>query len=110
MIVEGKMGEVQISLVALKNMADKIARSTAGVRDVKVQLKMTKTPTHDKTLMPYFKIKLVVGEETNIISTSDEIKYQIMNHLKNYIGIDKAKIDININSMSNSPANKRRVV
>ena len=111
MIVQGKMGEVQISLIALKNMADKIARSTAGVRDVKVRLKMTKTATDDKALMPYFKMKLTVGEETNVVSTSDEIKYQIMNHLKNYIGIDKAKIDINIESISNSPAkNKRRVV
>lgn len=110
MIVQGKMGEVQISLVALKNMADKIARSTAGVRDVKVRLKMTKTATKDKTLMPYFKLNLIVGEETNIVSTSDEIKYQIMNHLKNYVGMDKAKIDVNINSISNSPANKKRVV
>ena len=42
------MGEVNISLTALKDMADKIARSITGVRDVKVRLKMTKAPTKDK--------------------------------------------------------------
>ena len=53
-IVQGKMGEVNISLTALKDMADKIARSITGVRDVKVRLKMTKAPTKDKTLIPNF--------------------------------------------------------
>ena len=110
-IVQGKMGEVNISLTALKDMADKIARSITGVRDVKVRLKMTKAPTKDKTLIPNFKLKLIVGEECNIVSISDEIKQQLDIYLNKYIGIEKAKIDINVESISNnSPNNKKRVV
>ena len=110
-IVQGKMGEVNISLTALKDMADKIARSITGVRDVKVRLKMTKAPTKDKTLIPNFKLKLIVGEESNIVSISDEIKQQLDIYLNKYIGIEKAKIDINVESISNNSANnKKRVV
>lgn len=110
-IVQGKMGEVNISLTALKDMADKIARSITGVRDVKVRLKMTKAPTKDKTLIPNFKLKLIVGEESNIVSISDEIKQQLDIYLNKYIGIEKAKIDINVESISNnSTNNKKRVV
>lgn len=110
-IVQGKMGEVNISLTALKDMADKIARSITGVRDVKVRLKMTKTPTKDKTLIPNFKLKLIVGEESNIVLISDEIKQQLDIYLNKYIGIEKAKIDINVESISNnSTNNKKRVV
>ena len=105
-IVQGKMGEVNISL-----MADKIARSITGVRDVKVRLKMTKAPTKDKTLIPNFKLKLIVGEESNIVLISDEIKQQLDIYLNKYIGIEKAKIDINVESISNnSTNNKKRVV
>ena len=100
-IVQGKMGD----------MADKIARSITGVRDVKVRLKMTKAPTKDKTLIPNFKLKLIVGEESNIVSISDEIKQQLDIYLNKYIGIEKAKIDINVESISNnSTNNKKRVV
>lgn len=110
-IVQGKMGEVNISLTALKDMADKIARSITGVRDVKVRLKMTKAPTKDKTLIPNFKLNLIVGEESNIVSISDEIKQQLDIYLNKYIGIEKAKIDINVESISNnSTNNKKRVV
>ena len=110
-IVQGKMGEVNISLTALKDMADKIARSITGVRDVKVRLKMTKAPPKDKTLIPNFKLKLIVGEESNIVSISDEIKQQLDIYLNKYIGIEKAKIDINVESISNnSTNNKKRVV
>ena len=110
-IVQGKMGEVNISLTALKDMADKIARSITGVRDVKVRLKMTKAPTKDKTLIPNFKLILIVGEESNIVSISDEIKQQLDIYLNKYIGIEKAKIDINVESISNnSTNNKKRVV
>lgn len=110
-IVQGKMGEVNISLTALKDMADKIARSITGVRDVKVRLKMTKAPIKDKTLIPNFKLKLIVGEESNIVSISDEIKQQLDIYLNKYIGIEKAKIDINVESISNnSTNNKKRVV
>ena len=110
-IVQGKMGEVNISLTALKDMADKIARSITGVRDVKVRLKMTKAPTKDKTLIPNFTLKLIVGEESNIVSISDEIKQQLDIYLNKYIGIEKAKIDINVESISNnSTNNKKRVV
>lgn len=110
MIVQGKMGDVRISLAALKNMADRIARSASGVRDVKVKLKMTKASAKDKTLIPCFKLRLVVLEEKNIVSISDEIKQQIKAYLNNYIGIDKMDIQIDIQSISNTPVDKKKRV
>lgn len=108
-IVQGTMGEVNISLTALKNMADKIARSVNGVRDVKVRLKMTKS--QEKILIPNFKLKLIVGEEGNIVSISDEIKKQLVSYLKEYISIEQAQIDIDVDSISNNTTNsKKRVV
>lgn len=110
-IVQGKMGQVRISLVALKNMADKIARSTAGVRDVRVRIKMTKAATKDKTLIPNFKLRLVVSETYNIVTISDDIKYQMNDYLSKFVGIENSQIDIDVKSISDNPAEgKRRVV
>lgn len=110
-IVEGKMGEVHVSLAALKNMADKIAHSITGVRDVKVRLRMTKAPTKDKTLIPNFKIKLIVGEEVNVINIGDNLKQQLVTYLNQFVGVEQAKIDIDIESISNNITNnKKRVV
>lgn len=110
-IVQGKMGQVRISLVALKNMADKIARSTAGVRDVKVRIKMTKAATKDKALIPNFKLRLVVSETYNIITISDDIKYQMNDYLSKFVGIENPQIEIDVKSISDNHAEgKRRVV
>lgn len=110
-IVQGKMGEVHVSLVALKNMADKIARSITGVRDAKVRLRMTKAPTKDKTLIPNFKIKLIVGEEVNVVNIGDNLKQQLITYLNQFVGVEQAKIDIDIESISNNITNnKKRVI
>lgn len=111
-IIQGKMGDVRISLVALKNMADKIARSIQGVRDVKVKLKMTKAQTKDKTLLPNFKLRLIVGEDHNIVAISDELKMMLNAYLAKYIGIEQAIINIEVESISNNSTanNKKRVV
>lgn len=92
-------------------MADKIARSITGVRDVKVRLGMTKAPTKDKTLIPNFKIKLIVGEEVNVINIGDNLKQQLVTYLNQFVGVEQAKIDIDIESISNNITNnKKRVV
>ena len=111
-IIQGKMGDVRISLIALKNMADKIARSIQGVRDVKVKLKMTKAQTKDKTLLPNFKLRLIVGEDHNIVAISDELKMMLNAYLAKYIGIEQAIINIEVESISNNSTanNKKRVV
>lgn len=111
-IIQGKMGDVRISLAALKNMADKIARSIQGVRDVKVKLKMTKAQTKDKTLLPNFKLRLIVGEDHNIVAISDELKIMLNAYLEKYIGIEQAIINIEVESISNNSTanNKKRVV
>lgn len=110
-IVQGKMGQVRISLMALKNMADKIARSTAGVRDVKVRLKMTKAAAKDKTLIPSFKLRLIVSATYNVVTISDDIKYHINDYLSKFIGIENANIEIDVNRISDDPSEgKRRVV
>lgn len=110
-VVQGKIGEIHVSLVALKNMADKIARSITGVRDVKVKLRMTKALTKDKTLIPNFKIRLIIGEEANIKNIGDELKQQLATYLNQFVGVEQAKIDIEVDSISNNTTNnKKRVV
>lgn len=109
-IVQGKMGQVRISLMALKNMADKIAVSTAGVRDVKVRIKMTKAATKDKTLIPSFKLRLVVSETYNIVTISDDIRYRLNDYLSKYIGIENTKIEIDVKSISDNPSEGKRHV
>ena len=111
MIVKGKLGEVQVSLSALKDMADRIARSAYGVRDVKVRLKMTKASGKDRALVPNFTLKLVVSEDKNIITIGDDIKYQLNSYLHDFIGIENANIQISVSSISNgADKSKKRVV
>ena len=114
-IVRGKMGDIRISVAALKNMADRIARSTNGVRDAKIRFRLVKNKDakgdKNKALQPAFKLRLVIGENCDIVAISDDIKYQLTHQLNDYIGIENAKIEIAVDSISDRPAaRKRRVV
>lgn len=113
-IVQGKMGDIRISTAALKNMADRIARSTNGVRDVKIRFALTRNRDDKagkgRAMMPVFRLRLVIGENCDIVSISDSIKYQLTHQLNDYIGIEKAKIEIAVGSISDRPAAKKRRV
>lgn len=113
-IVQGKMGDIRISSAALKNMADRIARSTSGVRDVKIRFSLMRNRDDKagkgRAMMPVFRFRLVIGENCDIVSISDSIKYQLTHQLNDYIGIEKAKIEIAVGSISDRPAAKKRRV
>ena len=73
---------------------------------------MTKAQTKDKTLLPNFKLRLIVGEDHNIVAISDELKMMLNAYLAKYIGIEQAIINIEVESISNNSTanNKKRVV
>lgn len=110
LIVQGKLGEVQVSLEALKDMASKIALSIVGVRDVKVKIKLIKS-SNSNTFVPRFDLRLAIGENDNVADISDRLKHGINDYIEKYIGVAESTINITVTTISQTPINgKKRVV
>lgn len=111
LIVTGKAGEVNISIQALKNMAHKLAEQVAGVRDVKVRLKLKRTNLAEQPVKPCFKLILTVSETRNIVDISDEIKQSVQTYMQDFIGIKDLDVDVHVDKVSSEKSKDiKRVV
>lgn len=96
------MGDVQITLDAVKNLVEKTARHTRGVRDVKVYV---------KHYVEGLKVdlRIVVSPESSVPAVSAEIQRRVHEYIKNTVGIELADIRILVENISNDFKTKQRV-
>jgi len=98
-----EMGDVNISLSAVENLVEKIARHTRGVRGVKIKV------AHDAKQGLQVKIRAVVSPESNVPSVSNEIQRRVKDYIKNTVGIELADVSIFVENISNDFKSKQRV-
>jgi uncharacterized alkaline shock family protein YloU len=96
------MGDVHISLDAVKNLVEKIARHTRGVRGVKVRV------NHDEHGLKVY-LKAVVSPENNVPSVSEELQKRVHEHIKNTVGVELVDVQILVENISNDFKSKQRV-
>ncbi len=96
------MGDVHISLDAVKNLVEKIARHTRGVRGVKVRV------NHDEQGLKVY-LKAVVSPENNVPSVSEELQKRVHEHIKNTVGVALVDVQILVENISNDFKSKQRV-
>jgi uncharacterized alkaline shock family protein YloU len=97
-----EMGDVHVSLDAVKNLVDKIARHTRGVRGVKVIV------SND---IQGLKVSLnaVISPESNVPTVSAEIQRRVHDYIKNTVGVELADVHILVENISNDFKSKQRV-
>lgn len=96
------MGDVHISLDAVKNLVEKTARHIRGVRNVKVVV------GHNEQGIR-IRIKAVVSPESNVPSVSVEMQKRVQEYVKNTVGVELIDIQIFIENISNDFKAKQRV-
>ena len=96
------MGDVHISLDAIKNLVEKTARHTRGVRGAKVRV------NHDGQGLKV-SIKAVISPENNVPNVSEELQKRIHEYIKNTVGVQLVDVQILVENISNDFKTKQRV-
>lgn len=110
-VIKGEMGDVKVSISALKEMAIKLSKDISGIRDIKVSIKLTPKKDNKKEYIPKFYISLTVSEKEAVATISDSYRNALEYYLKSYIGTEESVIDIVIKKISQDKIHgKKRVV
>ena len=96
------MGDIHISHEAIKNLVEKTARHTRGVRDVKV------TVIRDGQGLKV-SLKVVVSPEVHVPTVSAELQQRIHDYIKNTVGVELTDVRIFVENISNDFKAKQRV-
>lgn len=97
-----EMGDVQITLEAVKNLVEKTVRHTRGVRGVKVHV-----TNYGQELK--VSVKAVVSPESHVPSVSVDIQKRVHEYIKNTVGVDLVDIHVLVDNISNDFKSKHRV-
>ena len=96
------IGDVHITLDAVKNLVEKTARHTRGVRGVKVSV--YQEPQGLKVM-----IRAVVSPESNVPTVGGEIQQRVQDYIKNTVGVELVDIQVLVENISNEFKTKHRV-
>ena len=96
------MGDVHISLDAIKNLVEKTARHTRGVRGVKVSVNLDGQGLK-------VSLKAVVSPEVHVPNISAELQQRVHDHIKNTVGVELADVQVFVENISNDFKAKQRV-
>lgn len=106
-IVRGGIGDVQITVEAIKNLVDKKAKSIKGVREAKVKVDVKAGAEKENVNIL---LSMVVGQEHNIKEISDQTRAAVKESLQNVVGLEDFSFDIVVDDISNAPVQKQRVI
>ena len=88
------MGDIHISLDAVKNLVEKTARHVRGVRGVKVRV------SHTGQGLAVF-IRTVISPESNVPDVSAQIQERVYAYAKNTVGVELADVKILVENIAN---------
>jgi uncharacterized alkaline shock family protein YloU len=98
-----ELGDVHISITAIENLVEKVARHIRGVRDVKVSAKHTTNGLK-------INLKATVSPDTNIPTITAEMQEKVFDNVKNIVGVELADMLVIVENISNDFKPKHRVV
>ncbi|WP_371369452.1 hypothetical protein SRRS_26150 [Sporomusa rhizae] len=96
------MGDVHISLDAVENLVEKVARHIRGVRGIKVNIKLA-----DQGIA--VQMKAIVSPESHVPTVASEIQTRVHEYIKNTVGIELADVQVMVENISNDFKSKQRV-
>lgn len=96
------MGDVHISLTAVENLVEKVARNVRGVRGAKVDVTMTQ-----ESIIVRMKVK--ISPESHVPTVAAEIQNRVYEYAKNTVGIELADVEVMVETISNDFKTKQRV-
>lgn len=108
-VTRGEMGEVNVAVDAVRELACRSARAVAGVRDAVVDvLGVTAQPDGQEARLR-LKITAQIGGEHQVVAVSDEVRRKVLESLAHVAGLTAVDLDVLVDDMSDDSA-KGRVV
>ncbi len=111
MIVMTELGQVNVTISAIKNLLTKSVQAIGGVRHIEVGVDVCNQPKHtNESSIVKIHLKVIVGPDKNIPELSNQIRQLVVDRMRQVIGIDKIEVDVCIEDISNTVGTKPRVV
>lgn len=101
-IHHAEMGEICISLDAVKNLAEKTAKQIRGVHGVKVSVIY-----EDENLK--IRIRATISPDSNIPSVAEEVQQRVRDYIKNTVGIEPSEVGVLVENIANDVKGRSRV-
>ena len=96
------MGDIYISLDAVENLVEKVARQVRGVRNIRV------FASHADSGLK-ISVKAVISPESHVPSVTAEVQERVNAYVKNTVGIELAEMKIFVKNISNDFKARQRV-
>ncbi|MBP2662187.1 MAG: hypothetical protein H6Q71_135 [Firmicutes bacterium] len=96
------MGDVHISLTAVENLVEKVARHIRGVRGIKVKVSLVEAGIT-------VRLTAVVSPESHVPTVAGDIQSRVHEYIKNTVGIELADVQVTVENISNDFKTKQRV-
>lgn len=110
-VVHGNIGDVQVTVSAIRDLVERTARSVRGVRDVKLDVIAPRPAGANAPDAPInVRIKIVVGQEVRVTEITDQVRDLVKRTLTDIVGLGAVAIDVMIDGISNTNVQKQRVV
>lgn len=106
LVIQGNAGQVNVSLAAVRDMAERIAAGVHGVRQAKAKALVE----HRRDEGDFLKldIHLEVGQERSVTAISDDIQSQVNRYVTQIAGIDNVEVAVSVQSIASGVSVKKR--
>ncbi|MEW6308224.1 MAG: alkaline shock response membrane anchor protein AmaP [Bacillota bacterium] len=91
---ETALGEVRVSVGAVRNLVSRVARQVKGVRDVRANVRHTPQGIEAE-------VQLVISPEASVPEVSDEVQKSVRNYVKNVVGVGVTEVRVYVENISN---------
>lgn len=110
-VVVTELGQVNVTVAAIKNLLTKSIQAINGVRDIQVLVYADKPSKNmNESSRLNLKLKIVVGPDQIIPELTNKITQLVKERMQQIVGIDVMDVEVCIEDISNTVASKPRVV
>ena len=106
LVIQGAAGQVNVSLAAVRDMAERIAGGVHGVRQAKAKALVEHRGDEGDFLK--LDIRLEVGQERSVAAISDDIRCQVDRYVTRIAGIDNVEVAVSVQSIASGVSVKKR--
>ena len=106
LVVQGATGQVNVSLAAIRDMAERLSASVNGVRMAKAKALVERRKDEGDFLK--LDIRLEIGQERGIAAISDDVRTQVGRYVTQAAGIDNVELAVSVQGIASGVAVKKR--
>ena len=106
LVVQGATGQVNVSLAAIRVMAERLSARVHGVSMAKAKAMVERRKDEGDFLK--LDIRLEVGQERSIAAISDDVRTQVGRYVTQAAGIDNVELAVSVQGIASGVAVKKR--